>query len=229
MGDVGGNTTARNSDVTDSTATATATSDADVLVVNDNAAIGGNVLLLAANSGGNEANGGDGDTGGNGGWVETGEAGVLVGSSTMMNDNTTVVAGDFGGNVTAENISVDPSFADATAIGGTTATVLNLNDAEVVTEVEALANTGDNTANGGTSGGAGGMVVTGDALLLAEADTWVNTSQTFVEGDFTGNATAANTGITDSTVGATAASTSDVVVINDNSLRRSRCDNEYSR
>ncbi len=218
LGDVGGNTTARNQDVVDSTATATATGDATALIVNDNVALGGNLLFVAANSGGNEANGGDGDTGGDGGWVETGEAGVLVGSSIAMNDNTTMVAGDFGGNVTAENISIDPSTADATATGTTTATVLNLNDAEVVTEVEALANTGDNTANGGTNGGAGGTVVTGDALLLAEADTWVNTSQTFVVGDFTGNATARNTGVTNSDVDATATSTSGVLVVNDNSL-----------
>ena len=214
--DLGGATKAENIGIDSSYVEANADSLAGVMVVNENGAIGGNLVFVEANSGWNEANGGDGDTGGNGGYIDTGDAGVLVGSDVSMNDNYTLVAGDFGGNTTAENLFVDSSYAEANTSGGTFIEVINLNDVYAVNSVEAYANTGENEANGGEDGGDGGWIYTGDALLLVEADTVVNTSETYVVGDFTGNATAENQWISDSEVDADADSSSEVWVVNEN-------------
>lgn len=228
VGDVGGSTTARNVGVTDAydSAYANADSNANVSVVNDNLALGGNLISTGANSGGNEANGGyEGD----GGLISTGAAGALVGSSLALNDNTTLVAGSFGGNATAENIGIVNSYAYAGAnqeSDGTSVSVLNDNSAFAVNSIEANANSGENSANGGEEWGNGGIVYTGEALLLVEADTTVNTSQTAILGDFGGNATAQNIGVSNGDVDglvldgydaeAYADSSSSVTVINDN-------------
>ena len=217
-GNIGGSTTARNAYVSDSPLWNGAYADADsavgVLVVNDNAALGGNLVFVEANSGWNEANGGDGDWGGDGGYIDTGDAGVLIGSSVAMNNNYTLVGGDFGGNVTAENLYVDFSYADANASGGTFVEVSNLNDVSAVNSVEAYANTGWNTANGGSDGG---EIYTGEAFLVTDVGTTVNSSTTVVAGAGGGNATASNTAVSNSYAEANASSTGSTGVINTNS------------
>lgn len=216
VGEIGGSTTARNAEVGIGEVYANADSAAGVLVVNDNTALGGNLVFLGANSGMNQANGADGASGGNGGLISTGNTEVIIGSSVSMNDNYTLVAGDFGGNVTAENLMIDLSYAEANASGGTFIEVVNLNNVSAVNSVEVYANTGENEANGGEDGGNGGVIYTGEALLLVEAETAVNNSQSYVAGDFTGNASAENSRVSDSEVYADASSFSGVLVVNDN-------------
>ena len=212
--DLGGATKAENIGIDSSYVEANADSLAGVMVVNENGAIGGNLVFVEANSGWNEANGGDGDTGGNGGYIDTGDAGVLVGSDVSMNDNYTLVAGDFGGNTTAENLFVDSSYAEANTSGGTFIEVINLNDVYAVNSVEAYANTGWNTANGGSDGG---EIYTGEAFLVTDVGTTVNSSTTVVAGAGGGNATASNTAVSNSYAEANASSTGSTGVINTNS------------
>ncbi|MBI4999334.1 hypothetical protein HZB97_01005, partial [Candidatus Gottesmanbacteria bacterium] len=165
--DMSGNTTARNLDVTDSIAYANASSEVGVGVYTSNMAMAvGNIVNGWADSGSNEASGGDGSDGGNGGWIDTGLALFGSDTSTSVNSNETVLAVDLGGATKAENVGIDPSYVEANADSLVWVEVVNENGAFLVGNVvNGYANSGENTANGGEDwigdGGDGGVILTG--------------------------------------------------------------------
>lgn len=154
--------------------------NSDTTVNNSNTAEVDQVVHVEANTGRNTANRNiafNGDAG----VIETGNAMVVTSLETDVNRNQTVIAGagaSSSGEDTTEvvntgnNVDVDAS----TEINDST-TVNNSNTAEVDQEVNAVANTGDNTANGNIGNTS---ISTGDVTIHTEVITNANNSYTFI-------------------------------------------------
>lgn len=143
--------------------------DNSVSVSNDNDATVINIVSTEADTGSNTANGGDaygnggdggnGKNGGNGGNAGNGGDGgiILTGDATAKS----VVINDVNNNdtdVTAASCGCDDNGGRHHKRGSVdnSVTVNNDNDAKVVNKVSTEADTGENTANGGSAYGNGG-------------------------------------------------------------------------
>lgn len=176
-----------------------------------------------SNTGGNTSNGNI-NRNGDAGVIETGDAVVNVTLVADANHNTTGIqnGGGAGTSASSDVLNTGNGVDVNTSANSNSATVVNNNnEAYVDQSVNAVANTGDNTANGNISfGGCAGCIKTGNATVNVNLVTNVNSNDTIVAGPLGGgngaqtqsDSTVVNTG-DDVTVN-TAANNNDTTVVN---------------
>lgn len=155
-----------------------------IAVTNRNQAAIDQLANIEANTGGNDSSRNI-NLNGDAGVIHTGDAIVQTKVEANANHNTTAVSHGNGGAGSSSSTDVvntgDNLDVDASDEVSTNTTVTNTNNAEVDQEVNIVANTGNNTADRNIAfGGDAGVITTGDAIIVTELETEVNSNQTLI-------------------------------------------------
>ncbi|QQS43608.1 hypothetical protein IPM65_05665 [Candidatus Roizmanbacteria bacterium] len=137
---------------------------------------GAGQALCMANTGHNHADRNIG-LAGSAGIIQTGDALVYVDMKADANDNSTTIANNGNSSQNSTDIlnTGDNTTSDTSSSDTTNTDVTNTNKAAINQQVNAVANTGYNTANRNISfGGDAGVIFTGDAAVIVKMDAKAN-------------------------------------------------------
>ena len=139
-------------------------SSANLVVNQQNTATVNNTVLAVANSGQNSVNGSDGQ-------ITTGSASVVVNiinfiNANLINANWNFVLINIFGHLTGNIVLPEPQSSQASSLGA--GDITQTNNAEITNNVDAGANTGNNSIDGS------GQVQTGNATSVVNLQTYAN-------------------------------------------------------